>query len=895
MASSSSSHGLKDTGVIYRRAPVANISLGGSGQAAREVKGGGVRRGCDLEGGVRGMSGAITMERSEDEKLKFPDRVPILEDEPALRLLSLQHNFIKRIQHLDSTYRLVFLDLYHNRLDTISNLEPLINLRVLMLGKNRIRRIEGLQKCNRLSVLDLHGNRITQITGLENLSDLKVLNLAGNLIRKITNLQDLKSLEELNIRRNRIRATQGLEVVPTLEKLYMSNNDIQNIACLSKLDALVKLHTVQMEGNPVWSNPEYAYHLVTSLPELNVLDQQEIATEVRDNAAKWRQSQQDQSNTGSASGARHQLMKKMEERNVSIVNAKQRWTFLKKQDWKQNADKVLKPQNTTEDEVEPTQKNFMGTIPKHPSVTNTGEEQSEAECDTVEPETVSSNPSLASLAVGPSLCRQASKTNLKAKLNNMPLNLVHERGRSSPGSPKTSADIVDGKLPAPSLKNEHLRKKFPGLEKRKFALPHRFVSLQHEPSLDLGSPTKSRSKADSFATLDKKIGFFPAPPTDETQSTSDEFSGVGLVTDSSSESSSSDVEEAHLAIFPPQAIQVSAKRVQSSADSMSLRRNASTSRLARSEGPERSGSRPRIASAQGNKASAPSLIHSETGRTSEQGTDYLIELDGDLLSVYGAQSLKFLDRPWNRPRAQKASTVQFNFVSFDDLVQYLPKFRQSFPHVENFEFLETDIHCLGQLNALGQLQGITSLFIGDEGNSIHPKNWKTYAVYRLEHWGLQYINNTEITDQDILEANQTYGSVGELALMVLPHNQILALVKKFELTGSGRDLTNESNIDVLSLIKDPNVKEIIAKESLQYKPRKAESTEELEKHHEALLELMEVGHSALHKFGRLEQEWGTLLPILIKRILSQYSDLRQYKKDTLLKLEKMDLSTRLGK
>lgn len=74
MASSSSSHGSKDTGLIYRRAPVANISLGGTGPLEAEGKGGG-RRGCDLEGGVRGMSGAITMERSEDEKLKFPDRI----------------------------------------------------------------------------------------------------------------------------------------------------------------------------------------------------------------------------------------------------------------------------------------------------------------------------------------------------------------------------------------------------------------------------------------------------------------------------------------------------------------------------------------------------------------------------------------------------------------------------------------------------------------------------------------------------------------------------------------------------------------------------------------------------------------------------------------------------
>ncbi len=44
----------------------------------------------------------------------------------------------------------------------------------------------------------------------------------------------------------------------------------QGIAFLQKLDGLTKLHTVQMEGNPVWSSGEYAYHLVTCLPALQV-------------------------------------------------------------------------------------------------------------------------------------------------------------------------------------------------------------------------------------------------------------------------------------------------------------------------------------------------------------------------------------------------------------------------------------------------------------------------------------------------------------------------------------------------------------------------------------------------------------------------------------------------
>ena len=62
------------------------------------------------------------------------------------------------------------------------------------------------------------------------------------------------------------------------------------------------------------------------------------------------------------------------------------------------------------------------------------------------------------------------------------------------------------------------------------------------------------------------------------------------------------------------------------------------------------------------------------------------------------------------------------------------------------------------------------------------KRWKSYAIYRLEHWGLQYVNTAEVTDNEIFEANQTYGSLGELAIMVLPQSQIIPLIRKFELS-----------------------------------------------------------------------------------------------------------------
>ena len=60
-------------------------------------------------------------------------------------------------------------------------------------------------------------------------------------------------------------------------------------------------------------------------------------------------------------------------------------------------------------------------------------------------------------------------------------------------------------------------------------------------------------------------------------------------------------------------------------------------------------------------------------------------------------------------------------------------------------------------------------------------NFKAIFAFRLEHWGLLYINNIGVTDDEILTANETYGSLGELAIMALPKSKILTLVKRLEL------------------------------------------------------------------------------------------------------------------
>ena len=178
--------------------------------------------------------------RTPNEREKNPDRIsldrrglttfPNIVDEPKLRLMSLQHNLISKIevQQLTQLKKLVFLDLYDNQIEKLCSMNTLENLRVLLVGKNRIKRIEGLKQLNKLEVLDLHGNQISQISGLDDLSSLKVLNLAGNNIKVIgcNDFQGLTSLKELNLRRNKIKKLLGFGNTPQLQKLYLSNNDL---------------------------------------------------------------------------------------------------------------------------------------------------------------------------------------------------------------------------------------------------------------------------------------------------------------------------------------------------------------------------------------------------------------------------------------------------------------------------------------------------------------------------------------------------------------------------------------------------------------------------------------------------------------------------------------------
>jgi len=128
------------------------------------------------------------------------------------------------------------------------------------------------------------------------------------------------------------------------------------------------------------------------------------------------------------------------------------------------------------------------------------------------------------------------------------------------------------------------------------------------------------------------------------------------------------------------------------------------------------------------------------------GGDYLVEISGRHLNVFGQGALRYVDRQWPAARAADVTSVSFSFVSFEGLAPLFGRLRARFPNVEHFTFLGTNIYCLGQLNALAEVQGLSSLVIEEEGNPLASRSWHKYAVFRLAHWGLRSIDHQEVSE-----------------------------------------------------------------------------------------------------------------------------------------------------
>jgi len=171
------------------------------------------------------------------------------------------------------------LNLEHNKLRRAEHLELLPDLQVLFLHKNRISRMEGLSMCRNLQMLSLSQNLIARIQGIAGLPSLHTLLLAENKVAAVEDIEELAECESLS-------------------KLDLSDNQLCDVTVLDTLCAMPALRVLALSGNPVAnaSDPNckekpvlehYRKVALARLPELRSLDHKAVGPHERRYVNSW--------------------------------------------------------------------------------------------------------------------------------------------------------------------------------------------------------------------------------------------------------------------------------------------------------------------------------------------------------------------------------------------------------------------------------------------------------------------------------------------------------------------------------------------------------------------------------------------------------------------------------
>lgn len=811
----------------------------------------------------------------------------------------------------DTLMNLVFLDLYDNQIEKIGNLSGLKSLTVLLLGKNRIFDITGIVSLrDSLRVLDLHGNRISTISNkICRLQELKSLNLAGNTMRQIFagDFAGLHNLRELNLKRNRIKRLAGFEDLHQLERLWLCNNDLHRVEDMSCIARAINLKEITIENNPVSLAGDCCSFLVSYLPHLVMLSQMVVTDQVKRAAMAWRKSKAvSDSNFVSISSEVCQSIRREE----VIINARTNWELLRSQPLLKSVHKSQSHQAERDLNIGMATLNLEtnGKMPKLEKNVDTTDIQEKA---AFSPEThntpttnVASNTNeLDCLRLPPIIDQDTNLDTLLPQFKTENVSVEDSLGanidstsifsggssssscRSCDAASSTSELMEDTKVEArePPPK-EHFGQKYMYDEddEVRVAFPKKGNPNNKLPSeplqTNLKMPTIKLSEYDRSADTGSN-GVASSLRTEHPAATS---SAVEDETSSAVRSLKGKCGTSRklLSAGQPttQKIQQTSSRLSHSTSGNMLVVNTNSSTAKSNSLISCSANSPQ------NSQPLPSSKVSAIDREREQGGDYLIEICGRYLNVYGVGALKFVDKQWNVQKAGDVHTVKFSYINFNNISAILGKIKARFSNAENFTFRETNITCLGQLNSLAEIQSIQSIVIEADGNLICTKKWRSYAIFRLSHWGLKQINGQDILDTEMAEAERTYGQLPDLVLWCLPESLLAPLLGRLRL----EEPCQASRLSAKEWLMqaESSLKCVVGKEALQW--RKSTSVANCNnlfddsirvKGQQCLIKMMENTCNAVEKLQRLETLWPTILTELIKNTLIDYSQIDTYVKN----------------
>ncbi|EGD73085.1 hypothetical protein PTSG_04799 [Salpingoeca rosetta] len=138
-----------------------------------------------------------------------------------------------------------------------------------------------------LEEISLHQENLEKIEVLDSACrNLQILYLQNNIIGKIENLGRMKRLKYINLALNNIQVIENLEGVESLEKLDLTVNFVFDVRDVKRLRANQFLRELYLTGNPCATYTGYRQYVITTLPNLAILDGQEVTRSERIRAAQ---------------------------------------------------------------------------------------------------------------------------------------------------------------------------------------------------------------------------------------------------------------------------------------------------------------------------------------------------------------------------------------------------------------------------------------------------------------------------------------------------------------------------------------------------------------------------------------------------------------------------------
>jgi len=126
---------------------------------------------------------------------------------------------------------------------------------------------------------------VSKKAGVTKLSDVQSINLFGQNLESIDIASEMTNIRVLTLTHNKITDLSPLSNCLELQELYLRKNNIEDISQIDNLRLLGNLRVLWLRDNPISLLPDYRQRVITILPNLYRLDENDVSVEERKNAS----------------------------------------------------------------------------------------------------------------------------------------------------------------------------------------------------------------------------------------------------------------------------------------------------------------------------------------------------------------------------------------------------------------------------------------------------------------------------------------------------------------------------------------------------------------------------------------------------------------------------------